>query len=154
MNLFAKVARRTSASFFAIGYHNDEARLVAVVEHLGRRLHGGFQRRAARRRQSIHRAHYGLCGVRRWLEIEMNVALVVGPRTISDKAHAAKFRGAWQELREHVSRFINPRDGRPDALPHVPGHRTGRIKHGIAFSSARDAALQARSTAKVMGVSL
>src|SRR6478672_2899975 len=139
MNLFAKVARRTSASFFAIGYRDDEARLVAVVEHLGRLLHGGCQGRAALRRQSIHRAHYGLCGVRRWLEIEMNVALVVGPRTISDEAHATKLRGARQDLGERVPRFIYPRDGGPDALPHVPGHRTRCIEynHGVFVARRR-----------------
>ena len=131
MDLFAKVTRRPSAGLFAVGYHNDEARLVSVVKHVGRLLNGRCQRRAARRRQGIHRAHDGLCGVRRRLEIEMNVALVVGSWTISDEAHATKLCGARQNLGKRAPRFVNPWD-----------------------SSARDVALQARSTAKAMGVSL
>ena len=38
MQLFAKVARRTSTSLFAVGHDDNKARLVAEVEHIGRLL--------------------------------------------------------------------------------------------------------------------
>ena len=78
MQLFAEVARRASASFFAVGQDNDEARLVAVVKHLGRLLARPIPAAcgppASKR---IHYAHDGVGRVRRWLQIEADVALLV-----------------------------------------------------------------------------
>ena len=122
MEFFAKVARRAPAGLFTVGDHDDDARLILVVEHLGRLLHRRGQGRAATRRESVHRAHDESPGVRGRLEIEVDVALLVRPRTVSDEADAAKFRGARQNLRQRVPRFVNPWDGSRDTLSDVPGH--------------------------------
>ena len=123
MEFFAKVARRTSAGLFAVGDHDDDARLIPVVEHLGRLLHRRGQGRAATRRESVHGLHDDGPGIGSGLEIEVDVALLVRPRTVGDEADAAKFRGARQNLSQRVPRFVNPRDGGRDTLSHVPGHR-------------------------------
>jgi hypothetical protein len=123
MEFFAKVARRASARLFAVGDHDDDARLIPVVEHLGRLLHRRGQGRAATRRESVHRAHDYGPGIGGGLEIEVDVALLVRPRTIGDEADAAKFRGARQNLSQRVPRFVNPWDGGRDTLSDIPGHR-------------------------------
>ncbi len=123
MEFFAKVARRAPAGLFAVGDHDDDARLIPVVEHLGRLLHRRGHGRAATRRESVHRAHDDGPGIGSGFEIEVDVALLVRPRTIGDEPDAAKFRGARQYLSQCVPRFVNPWDGGRDTLPDVPGHR-------------------------------
>src|SRR5689334_21952662 len=47
MQLLAERAGRAAAGLLAIGDDDDHTRLAAVVEHIGRLLHGGGKRRAA-----------------------------------------------------------------------------------------------------------
>ena len=129
MKFFAKVARRPAAGLFPIGDHDDDAWLMLIVEHRCSLLHRLRQGRAAPRRQSVHRAHDDGPGIRSGLEIEVDVALLVRPWAISDEADAAKFRGARQNLSKRVPGFVNPWDGGPDTLSHIPGHRARRIEH-------------------------
>ena len=70
--------------------------------------------------RAIHRPHDGGGGVRRGLEIEADIALLVRPRAISDEADAAKLRGVRQDLGERVPRFVNPGMVVPMPCPTFP----------------------------------
>src|SRR5262249_17721905 len=59
MQLLAKLAWRTSTGLFAVGHDNNEAGLVARVEHICRLCNGRCQRRFSRGRQSLDHAQDG-----------------------------------------------------------------------------------------------
>src|SRR6476659_4191568 len=96
MELLAELTRRPSASLFTVGDHDDDARLVAEVECLGRLLDALCQRRFSGRNDRIHGVHDGKSGICRRLELEFVVALVVRSRTVGHEADATKFGGVRQ----------------------------------------------------------
>jgi hypothetical protein len=108
----AEAARRPPAGFLAVGQDDNQARLRLVVEHFGGPLYGRRQRRLARRVQSVHHLHDEPRRIRRRFESELDVALLVGPWTISNEPHAAEAGNGWEHLGERGPHFVDARDDR------------------------------------------
>src|SRR6476661_10603856 len=109
MQLLAEIAGRPATGLLAVGKQNDHPWLLAIVEHVRRLLDGRGERRAPGRRQAINLPHDAFGGVRRRLEFELDVALVVSARAIGDETNAAKPCHAWQYRGKRMPRLVDAR---------------------------------------------
>jgi hypothetical protein len=80
-------------------------------------------------------------------QLELDIALLMGARSVSYKADPAEPRGVWKDLGHRLSHFVDAPNRSADTFGQTPGHRAGRIEddHGIfdtwlvQFLSARGA---------------
>ena len=88
VQFLAEVARRAAASLLAVSQHDDHAGLVAIVEHLCGVLHRGGERGLAGGVERIHLLHDEPGRVLGGLEIELDIALLIGPGPVGDEPDA------------------------------------------------------------------
>src|SRR3990172_7572098 len=112
VELLAKAAWRPLAGFLAVGQDDNQARLRLVVEHFGGPLYGSRQRRLAPWGQSVYLLHDGPRRIRPRFESELDVALLVGPRTIGNEPHAAEAGNGWEHLGERGPHLVDAGDER------------------------------------------
>src|SRR4029079_13171488 len=105
----AKLARRSSARLLTVGNDDDDARVGAEVERLGCRLDTLGQRRLSCRIDRIDGVQDETGGIGHWLHIEVDVALIPRPRSVSHEADATKPGSAGQDPSKSGSRFLDPR---------------------------------------------
>src|SRR6476620_9453485 len=132
MELRSKLARRPPARLFAVGEYNDDAWLLAEVEHVGCLLHGCCQRCAAGGHQVIYNTQNKVRSVRRWLKLKFDVVALVGtPRTKGNEANTAKPGDVWQDFGQCRSHLFDATDHISARIP--PRHGTGCIErdHGV-----------------------
>ena len=89
MKPLAEISWRPATGFLAISENDDDSRLQTVFKRNSCLVHCRCEGRAPARYQRIDLPHDALCSAYRRTEIELNVALIVCPGTVSYQTDSA-----------------------------------------------------------------
>ena len=72
-----------------------------------------------------------------WLKVQLDIALLIGPRAVADEPNAPAAGDGGEHGRERPAHLVDARDDGGDSLIDVAGHRARRIEHDHRVLVAR-----------------